>query len=106
MFGNLGEMANMMKKAKDIKKNLKNVQAELATTEYTGQSSDGAVSVTVTGDMTVKRTMINDTAAMENQGVFEALLTAAVNDALTKAKIGAQAKMKELTGGLDIPGLF
>lgn len=105
MFGNLGEMANMMKKAKNIQKNLKSTQAELAVAEYNGSSSDGAVKVVVSGDMTIKRVKIAPNCT-DNVAVLESLVIAAVNDALGSAKLAAQAKMKELTGGLNIPGLF
>ena len=105
MFGNLGEMANMMKKAKDIKKNLKSTQAAIAAAEYTGRSTDGDVEVLVGGDMTLKRVFIRPEST-ENVAVLESLVIVAVNDALNKAKFAAQEKMKELTGGLDIPGLF
>ncbi|MCF6176263.1 MAG: YbaB/EbfC family nucleoid-associated protein [Victivallaceae bacterium] len=105
MFGNLGEMAKMMKQAKDIKNNLKSTQEELAVAEYTGRSSDGAIEVLVSGDMMIKKVVINPDCT-GNVAILESLVTAAVNDALTNAKLAAQAKMKELTGGLDIPGLF
>ncbi len=105
MFGNLGEMANMMKQAKNIKNNLKSTQEELARAEYTGRSSDGAIEVLVSGDMMIKKVTISPEST-ENVAILESLVTAAVNDALTNAKLAAQAKMKELTGGLDIPGLF
>jgi nucleoid-associated protein EbfC len=105
MFGNLGEMANMMKKAKDIQKNLKSTQADIAAAEYTGCSSDGAVKVLISGDMIVKKLEINPDCT-GNVAVLESLVIAAVNEALISAKLAAQGKMKELTGGLDIPGLF
>lgn len=105
MFGNLGEMANMMKKAKDIKNNLKSTQEAIAAAEYTGRSSDGDVEVLISGDMTVKRVFIRPDST-ENTAVLESLVIVAFNDALGKAKLAAQEKMKELTGGLDIPGLF
>ena len=35
MFGNLAEMAGLMKKAKDLQGNLKNIKAELAEAEFT-----------------------------------------------------------------------
>ena len=106
MFGKLGDMAGMMKKAQEMQKNMAATQEELAQTEVKGCSDCGLVEVTATCDMTIRRINIkqecfdtNDTEIMENK-----VLTA-VNSAIAAAKSETQVKMSELTGGLDIPGL-
>lgn len=106
MFGKLGDMAGMMKKAQEMQRNMAAVQEELAQTEVTGSSSCGKVQVTTTCDMIIKRVEIQqecfdtkDPEIMENQ-VLEA-----VNDAIASAKNKAQEKMAEITGGLNIPGM-
>jgi DNA-binding YbaB/EbfC family protein len=105
MFGNLGEIAGLMKKAKDIQSNLKKTKDEMASAEYSGSSGGGMVEVLVSGDMNVKRVVINP-QCVSDVDVLEDLVTAAMNDALNKAKLEAQAKMQEITGGIKIPGLF
>ena len=55
MFGNLAEMAGLMKKAKDLQGNLKNIKAELAEAEFTGEAGSGRVKVIVSGDMRIKK---------------------------------------------------
>ena len=106
MFGKLGDMAGMMKKAKEMQENMAATQEELAQTEVKGCSDCGSVEVTATCDMTIKRVNIkqecfdtNDPEIMENQ------VLSAVNSAIAAAKAETQAKMSELTGGLNIPGL-
>lgn len=105
MFGSLGEMANLMKKAKDIQKNLKEMQGDLATIECTGESGNGMVEAVVSGDLTVKKIFITD-AAMADREILEDLVTAAVNNALAGVKAQSQEKLSKLTGGINIPGLF
>lgn len=106
MFGKLGDMAGMMKKAQEMQRNMAAAQEELAKTEVKGCSDCGKVEVTTTCDMTIRRVTIqqecfdtNDPEILENQ-----ILTA-VNRAIAAAKVKTQEKMSELTGGLDIPGL-
>ena len=48
MFGNLGEMAGLMKKVGEIQKNMKNMKAELADTALTGKDPAGKVVVEMT----------------------------------------------------------
>lgn len=104
MFGNLGEMANLIKKAKDIQKNMAALKEEMARTEFSASSADQEVVVTVSGDFQVKSIRIAPSAAgNENLGN---MVTAAANAALSAAKSAMQSKMQELTGGMNIPGLF
>ncbi|MFA7232240.1 MAG: YbaB/EbfC family nucleoid-associated protein [Victivallaceae bacterium] len=105
MFGNLAEMAGLMKKAKDIQKNMKGMKEELAQAEITGCSPCNKVKVVLSGDFIVKKLSIapdcvSDVAALEN------LITAAVNNALETTKKDALEKITGLTGGINIPGLF
>ena len=104
MFGNLGEMANLIKKAKDIQKNMAAVKEEMARTEFSASSADKEVVVTVSGDFQIKSiTVAPSIAGSDNLGN---IITATTNAALMAAKSAMQSKMQELTGGLNIPGLF
>lgn len=106
MFGKLGDMAGMMKKAQEMQRNMKAAQEELANTEVTGSSDCGMVEVTTTCDMTIKRVNIQKECFDTNDPeILEAKVLAATNNALTAAKTRTQEKMGEITGGLDIPGL-
>ncbi|MCP3965236.1 MAG: YbaB/EbfC family nucleoid-associated protein [Lentisphaerae bacterium] len=105
MFGNLGEMAGLMKKAKDIQKNLKSMKEEMAKAEFSGACADGKVEATVSGDMTVKNIKIAPEVTADAE-LLEDMVIAAVNTAINNAKNAAQERMNEATGGLNIPGLF
>ena len=105
MFGNLAEMAGLMKKAKDLQNNLKTIKAELAESEVTGESGSGRVQVVVSGDLRIKKLIISPDCAGDVE-ILEAQVTEAINNALDNAKLKTQEKMSDLTGGLNIPGLF
>lgn len=107
MFGNLGELAKMMSKAKDIQANLKKFKEEMPTMEFSASSPGCQVRVTVTGDFRVKEVEVTD-EALKDRLQLEEQIQLAVNSALAAAKASAQEKMNEITGGLgvDLPGIF
>ena len=53
MFGNLGEMAGLMKKFGEIQKNMKKMKEDLAAIEVAGKNAAGQVEVVVSGDFNV-----------------------------------------------------
>jgi len=109
MFGGLGDIAGLMKKARDLQGNLKTFQEEQAKKEYTASVSGGAVQVVMSGSLELKQLIIKPEAMDANDPTLTAdLVKSAVNQALDQAKGEMRAKMQEMTGGLGInlPGLF
>jgi nucleoid-associated protein EbfC len=101
MFGNLGNMAEMMKKANELRKTMQKLKEENYFSESNG------VKVAVTGDMEIKEIKIDPKVVSDgNFGRLELCVKEALNKALDEAKKEAQNKIKGLTGGLSIPGLF
>ncbi|OGB87140.1 nucleoid-associated protein, YbaB/EbfC family [candidate division WOR-1 bacterium RIFCSPLOWO2_02_FULL_46_20] len=98
IFGNMGDM---MKMAKEMQGQLKRVKDELSRDIFEGTS--GEVVVTVSGDMEVKDVKIAPNA---NPGKLEKDVKEAVSRALKQAKDGAAQKMKGITGGMNLPGMF
>ncbi len=105
MFGNLGEMAKMMQKAKDIQKNMAAMKEEMGKTEFSGSAPGNQVSATVTGDFRVRCVTI-DSEALGDRELLEAQVLVAVNNALDVARQAMQQKMNEATGGLKLPDIF
>ncbi len=105
MFGNLAEMANMLKKAKEIKGNMQAMKSEMAATEVSGTAAGGKVIAVVGGDFTVKRITI-DPSIEESNEMLAQIVTIAINDAINNTRTLLQQKMKDVTGGLDIPDIF
>ena len=106
MFGKIGDMGNMMKKAYEMKKEFGKIQEELSELEVKGVCGS-SVEVTATADMKIKKIRIAPEAV--NSGEIEKvedLIQIAVNNALDEAKKASQQKLARITGGLNLPGLF
>lgn len=105
----------MMKQAQQMQKRLQEAQTELANTEFTAISGNGAVTVICDGQGKFKSIKLTKSAlspenpeAIDTDTVemLEDLITTAMNQATTQATSEMQTKMKALTGGINIPGLF
>lgn len=106
MFGNLGEMAGLMKKFGDIQKNMKQMKEELPRIEVSGTDSNNLVEVRVSGDFCLRSIRISPAlAASGDAEVLQNTIFEAMNQALTLAKMESAKKLSEATGGLPIPGL-
>jgi len=107
MFGKLGDMANMLQKAQKIQEDIKRIQAELAAMETIGISGNGLVEALVGGDYTVKRILIREACLHDNPDpdVIGELVREAINNAIAEVRRNTQEKMREATGGLNLPGL-
>ena len=105
MLGNLGEMAKLFSRAKDIQKGMKEFREELPRMEFSAVSSDGTVTAVLAGDMTVKRL---EFAPGADPIAAKAAVIEAINAAGMQAKAALRDKMKELSGGmdLDLPGMM
>jgi DNA-binding YbaB/EbfC family protein len=100
-----GEIGDMLGKAKKIQQDIKEVQKELSQT--TVEEDSGGVKVVVSGDMELREFKL-DPKILENNDIkrLEWLISDAVDKAFAKAKKEAAGKLKRITGGLSIPGLF
>lgn len=102
IFGNMGEM---MKMAKEMQGKLKEIKEELKNDTY--ESSSGGVTIKISGDMEVREIKIESRVVDPNNvSRLERSVREAAEKALGDAKNGAARKMKGLTGGLGLPGMF
>ncbi len=102
IFGNMGDT---IKKVKEMQAGLKKIQEELKNESY--QSSAEGVICVVSGDMEVREIKIDPKLVAEgNTEKVEGLVKEAVSNAMKEAKDKAVHRIKGLTGGLSIPGLF
>ena len=100
-------MGNLLKQAQDMQARMTKVQEELAHKTVEGSAGGGMVRVTVNGQFTLTAVKIEPSViSVEEQGMLEDLILAAVNDGMRKAREMAAAEMAKLTGGLKIPGLM
>ncbi len=106
MFGNMGNLGKIMKIASEMKTKMPEMQAKLEQETHTAESGGGAVRATVNGKLMLVDVKI-DPAVLQDEAtdveMLEDLVKAAVSAAQSQAAHAAQAAMKELTGGLDLP---
>jgi len=103
MFGNFGKMMKMLGQ---MKTRIPEMQARLATSEYSADAGDGAVAATVNGRMQVIDVKISPDVLDDGRIDIEALadmVKAAVSAAQDEAAEAARQAMREITGGADLP---
>jgi len=101
------DMSEIMKKAQEMQQKLSQVQNELADRTVTASVGGGMVSVTVNGkneliSIQIDKEVINP----GDREMLQDLIVSAVNEGIRKAQDMAQAEMRKLTGGINIPGIF
>ena len=108
-------MMNMMKQAQNIQKKLKETQEELNKMEITGDAANGAVKVICDGKGLFKSIKLSPEAinpenpssiSEDTVEMLEDIITAAIHQTSEKAVKVMEEKMKAVTGGISIPGLF
>ncbi len=103
-LGNLGDMAGMMKKAKEMQAKMAEMQDGLENITVTGESGAGLVKATATakGELTaldIDPSIFNP----DEKEVVEDLILAAIKDAQTKASDRSQEEMRKITEELGLP---
>jgi hypothetical protein len=108
-------MMQVMQQAQKMQKKIKETQTELEQAEVISSSANGAVVITLSGQgkfksIKLKPEAINpqDPSSVDSDTVemLEDLLTEALRTASEKATSQMESKMKAITGGINIPGLF
>lgn len=100
---NLGDMAGMLKKLREMQGELAKAQKELAKETVTAEAGNGAVRVTVTGDQRVTSLEIDNT--LINPGDTQKLaklMQDAMNRALDDSREMAKKKLGPLSAGLGM----
>lgn len=104
MFKGMGDMAKMMKTAKDMQEKMGALQDEMSNITVVGESGAGLVKATATakGDLTA---LDIDPSIFhpDEKEVVEDLILAAIKDAQAKASDRSQREMAKLTEGLGLP---
>ena len=108
-------MMQVMQQAQKMQKKFKETQSELEKAEIISSAGNGAVTAVLTGQGKFKAVKLTAQAInpqnpssvdADTIEMLEDLLTQAFLDATKKATEQMEAKMKSITGGISIPGLF
>lgn len=108
-------MMNIMQQAQKMQKKFKETQSELEKTQITTTSGNGAITATLNGQgkyvsIKIKPEAINpqnpSEVSEDTIEMLEDLINQAFEEATTKANSQMESKMKAITGGISIPGLF
>jgi len=96
----------LMKQAQQAQAQMAAVQEELANETVETSAGGGMVKVVMTCDRNLQEIKI-DPAAVDPEEVelLEDMILAAITEATRTAEATASAKMDEVTGGMNIPGL-
>jgi nucleoid-associated protein EbfC len=103
-LGGMGDMAKMMKAAKDMQERMSRLHEDLAQTIVTGESGAGLVraEATAKGELTGLKI---DPAIFkaEDKEVVEDLILAAIKDVQKRAAEKTQSEMQKLSSELGLP---
>lgn len=106
MFKGLGNLASLMRNAQGITSRIDEVSEDLKARRATGVAGGGMVEVEVNGLGQVLSVRIDPQLVESNEReMIQDLLPAAINEAASKAKKMHVEAMKEITGGMSLPGL-
>ena len=97
---------SLVKQAMELKSKMGKLQKEMGKTILDVSSDDGNIQVSVNGQQRILSIKIDPTAVdPENVKKLEKTILKTVTNALDQSQKMSAKKMKELTGGINIPGL-
>jgi DNA-binding YbaB/EbfC family protein len=97
-----GGMAGMMQKAKQMQEDMKTAQEEIKLMTCEGNSASGSIKIILNGEYKVVNINI-DNSLLTDKEMLEDLIMLAFNDASLKVNNASKDKMKNVTGGLNLP---
>jgi len=95
-------MVSMIQKAKKMQEDMKIAQEEIKSTLCEGESGSGAVKISMTGQYCVTNVEI-DESLLTDKETLEDLIMIALNDVSSQISEISKAKLKNVTGGIDLP---
>lgn len=102
----LADLGGMLKQMKQMQGKVAEMQAEMEKLEVEGSAGGGMVTVVCNGKHEVKSIVIDPEVVDPKEAeMLQDLIVAALNQARQKVSEMQSARMSELTGGLNIPGL-
>lgn len=105
--GGMNNMSAMVAKAQKMQADMQTAQAEVEQIEVEATAGGGVVTVKANGAKKILSVKISPEAVdPDDVEMLEDLVTAAANEALTKAEDMMQEKMNGINGGMNLKGMF
>lgn len=102
-----GGISGLLEQAQKMQERLKTIQDQAAQRAVEGTSGGGMVTVTVNGMQEVLALKLDPSVVdAKDVEMLQDLIVAATNVALQNAREMMASEMSQLTGGMNIPGLF
>ncbi len=103
---NLGDLGELMRSAGKIRETVEKTTEALGQVQVEGSAGGGVVTAKVNGRLEVLAVRIDPKLLAEgDHELLEDLVTAAVNQGLTRAREEAAKSIQGLSGGLPLPDL-
>lgn len=101
---NLGNLGDLMTKARQMQDQMKQLQEDLAKKQVTADAGGGMVQATVNGRMELVKLHIDkDKVDVNDTELLEDLIVAAVHGAQSRAAEMMKTEMQKMTGDLGLP---
>ena len=102
-----GDLGNLLKQAQKMQREMDLAREEISAMSVEGSAGGGAARVEVDGDGNVKAIHLSkESGGGDDMSALEDLIFAAVKDAQTRAEQVKRERLSDVTGGMDLPGLF
>ncbi|MBI1348070.1 YbaB/EbfC family nucleoid-associated protein [bacterium] len=106
MFKELGQLGSLLKQAQSMSGKVQEAREAMARREFVGQSSDGLVTVRLSGQGVLLACHIDpELLSPARQVAAEAGVIEAMGQAQSQLQEATAALMSEMTGGLDLGAL-
>ena len=107
MFPKGKNMQGLMKQAQKMQEKMQKTQDELKQKTVEASVGGGMVTVVFTGGQELQKITINkEVVDPEDVETLQDLVLSAVNAGLKKSQDMIQEEMSQITGGMNIPGMF
>lgn len=105
--GGASNMQSMLKQAQKMQEDMAQKQEELEAREYDISAGGGVVNVKINGKKEILAVRLSpEIVDPDDIETLEDLIVAAINEAIKKVEAVSAEEMQQITGALNLPGMF
>lgn len=105
--GGASNMQSMLKQAQKMQEDMAQKQEELEAREYDISAGGGVVNVKINGKKEILAVKLSpEVVDPDDIETLEDLIVAAINEAIKKVEAVSAEEMQQITGSLNLPGMF